>query len=80
MNKFIDFDFDFVYRPQSNPSPFRPIQSPGAHTYQNVGSPVKPSPNINTPLKKLEHSNSTGNFVLYKYQIHTYSLIKAEYI
>ena len=56
-------DFDFVYRPQSNPSPFRPIQSPGAHTYQNVGSPVKPSPNINTPLKKLEHSNSTGNFV-----------------
>ena len=72
MNKFIDFDFDFVYRPQSNPSPFRPIQSPGAHTYQNVGSPVKPSPNMNTPLKKLEHSNSTGNFVFYIFHIILY--------
>ena len=75
MNKFIDFDFEFVYRPQSNPSPFRPIQSPGAHTYQNVGSPVKPSPNMNTPLKKLEHSNSTGNFVFYIFHIILISLI-----
>ena len=53
-------------RPQTSPSPFRPIQSPaGPNTYANMShsSPVKPAPTANMNYKSsLEHSNSTGKF------------------
>ena len=63
-----------------SPSPFRPIQSPGPQTYQNVNSPVKPSPTVGPTISlapqqlapqqqplinKLEHSNSTGLLISY---------------
>ena len=55
-------------RPQTSPSPFRPIQSPaGPNTYANIShsSPVKPAPTANLNYKSsLEHSNSTGKFTL----------------